>query len=102
DVHKKKFTLGPTSLGYSINHKEDFLSVNLNTKKHTAIIGSTGSGKTVCTHILIEAALKKGMPVIYFDPKASLENIKTFKSICQASDKKLYVFSDIDGIYNTP
>jgi DNA segregation ATPase FtsK/SpoIIIE-like protein len=57
------------TLGYSTNHRVPFYSSELNTTRHTAIIGSTGSGKTVCTYLLIENALRKGIPVIYFDPK---------------------------------
>lgn len=81
-------------IGFSINHKRPFNCDELNTRKHTAIIGSTGSGKTVCSHILIEDALRRGKPVIYFDPKASMENIETFKNICKYNNKKLYVFCD--------
>jgi conjugal transfer pilus assembly protein TraD len=82
------------SIGFSVNHKRSFKCNELNTKKHTAFIGSTGSGKTVCSHILIEDALRHGKPVIYFDPKASIENIETFKKICKHNNKKLYIFCD--------
>ena len=101
DLSRKMKSEDYKTLGHSINHKMPFLAESLNTRKHTAIIGSTGSGKTVCTYLLIELALKKGMPIIYFDPKASIENINTFKNICEANNKKLYVFSDLEG-YKTP
>ncbi|MBC7428533.1 MAG: DUF87 domain-containing protein [Bacteriovorax sp.] len=91
---KKKCEQNDT-LGYSTNHRTPFYFNELSTTKHTAIIGSTGSGKTVCTYLLIENALRKGMPVIYFDPKPNHENINTFQKICEANNKKLYVFSDI-------
>lgn len=96
-LKSKKMSDLSSTLGFSVNHNTPFKASELNTRKHTAIIGSTGSGKTVCTYLLIEHALKKGMPVIYFDPKASTENSKTFKKICEANNKKLYVFSDIEG-----
>lgn len=83
------------TLGFSTNYRVPFYSSQLNTTRHTAIIGSTGSGKTVCTYLLIENALNKGMPVIYFDPKPNHENIKTFQQICEAKNKKFYAFSDI-------
>jgi Cdc6-like AAA superfamily ATPase len=95
ELKSKKKCERPDSIGYSINHQTPFYSSKLNTKKHTAIIGATGSGKTVCSQLLIEHALKRGMPVIYFDPKASHENIATFRKICEMNNKKLYVFSDI-------
>ena len=96
-LKSKKTSELSSTLGFSVNHGTPFKASDLNTRKHTAIIGSTGSGKTVCTYLLIEHALKKGMPVIYFDPKASTENINTFKRICEANNKKLYIFSDIEG-----
>lgn len=92
---KKESTLHK-SAGYSVNHKIPFWLDTLNTKKHTAIIGSTGSGKTVCTYLLIEHALLSGKPVIYFDPKASHENLNNFKKICEVNSKKLYIFSDLN------
>lgn len=91
ELKSKKQTELDDCMGYSVNHKRPFNCDELNTKKHTAIIGSTGSGKTVCSQILIEDALRRGKPVIYFDPKASIENIETFKNICKSNNKKLYV-----------
>jgi uncharacterized membrane protein len=38
--------------------------------QHMIIAGGTGSGKTVAAMILAEEALKKGIPVIVFDPTA--------------------------------
>lgn len=95
ELKNKKESANPKSAGYSVNHKIPFWLDHLNTKKHTAIIGSTGSGKTVCTYLLIEHALLSGKPVIYFDPKASQENLNNFKKICEVNHKKLYVFSDL-------
>ena len=94
ELKSKKQSELMDSIGFSVNHKRSFNCDELNTKKHTAIIGSTGSGKTVCSHILIEDALRHGKPVIYFDPKASVENIETFKNICKLNNKKLYIFCD--------
>jgi len=37
---------------------------------HTIIAGGTGSGKTVAAMVMAEEALKKGVPVIVFDPTA--------------------------------
>ena len=82
-------------LGFSASNKRKFHLQELNTKKHTAVIGSTGSGKTVCLRILIEHALKMGRPVIYFEPKASLESVAVFRKMCAKSGKKLHLFTDI-------
>lgn len=95
EVKLKTKTNKPSTIGYSSLYRLPFHFKELDTTKHTAVIGSTGSGKTVCTYLLIENALQKGMPVIYFDPKPNLENIETFKKICKANNKELYLFSDI-------
>jgi type IV secretory pathway TraG/TraD family ATPase VirD4 len=94
-LKRKRFTKDSDSLGYSCNNKLDFKLARLNTTKHTAVIGSTGSGKTVCLRLLVEHNLKKNLPVIYFDPKASLESIGVFKRMCERAGKKLYLFTDI-------
>jgi hypothetical protein len=83
-------------LGYSLNNKRPYPFREIEFKRHTGVIGSTGSGKTVCLRMLIENALKAGKPVIYFDPKSSLESIQVFKDMCQYYGKKLYLFSDRD------
>lgn len=91
----KKKSLGNESLGHSINHKEELKLASIDTTKHTAVIGSTGSGKTVCLRLLIDHALRRGRPVIYFDPKASLDSVQIFKSMCEKQGKKLYLFTDL-------
>lgn len=94
-LKKKTQTTDQNALGYSCNNRRVFKLSELDTKKHTAVIGSTGSGKSVCLHQLIDHALSKGMPVIYFDPKANFDSIETFKKMCASQGKKLYLFSDI-------
>tara|TARA_R110002072_G_scaffold534_8_gene4303 strand:- start:54813 stop:56234 length:1422 start_codon:yes stop_codon:yes gene_type:complete len=94
-LRSNKRSVNTDELGYSLNNKSNFKLTNLNTGKHTAVIGSTGSGKTVCLQVLIDHALRSGRPVIYFDPKASKESIRTFRKMCHAQNKKLYIFSDI-------
>ncbi|MBI2521206.1 MAG: DUF87 domain-containing protein [Bdellovibrio sp.] len=91
----KKVAVEEEYLGYSASNKRKFYLQELNTKKHTAVIGSTGSGKTVCLRVLIDHALSMGKPVIYFDPKASLESVEVFRKMCERSGKKLYLFTDI-------
>lgn len=68
-TNKMNQTTKEDAIGYSVNEKRSFLFNELDTTKHTAIIGSTGSGKTVCMELLMENALKRGQPIIYFDPK---------------------------------
>ena len=42
---------------------------------HGVIVGMTGSGKTGLGVIVIEEALKSGLPVIAIDPKGDLTNL---------------------------
>ena len=94
-LNSKKQAKDCQFLGYSTNNKRKFQLKELNTSKHTAVIGSTGSGKTVCLRVLMEHALNRGMPIVYFDPKASLESVDVFKKMCTQQNKKLYLFTDI-------
>ncbi|MFT4307883.1 MAG: helicase HerA-like domain-containing protein [Candidatus Woesearchaeota archaeon] len=43
--------------------------------RHAAILGTTGSGKTVMGKVLIEEALASGVPVIAIDPKGDLGSL---------------------------
>jgi hypothetical protein len=43
--------------------------------KHAAILGTTGSGKTVMCKVLIEEALLKGIPIIAIDPKGDISSL---------------------------
>ncbi len=94
-LKSKKSSEDEEHLGYSANNKRFFHLNELNTGKHTAVIGSTGSGKTVCLRVLIDHALRSGKPVIYFDPKANTESVNVFKKMCASQNKKLYLFTDI-------
>ncbi len=73
--------------------KEAFVGKNLENQKtidynlnsltqHAAILGTTGSGKTVMCKVLIEEALSNGIPVIAIDPKGDIGGLgitsKTF------------------------
>src|SRR6478735_10070414 len=43
---------------------------------HGVIVGMTGSGKTGLGVVLIEEALRAGVPVIAIDPKGDLTNLR--------------------------
>lgn len=63
------------------NQKE--VDYNLNSlTQHAAILGTTGSGKTVMCKVVIEEALANGIPVIAIDPKGDIAGLgitsKTF------------------------
>src|SRR5881296_3745718 len=53
---------------------------------HGLVVGMTGSGKTGLAIVLIEEALRQGIPVIAIDPKGDLGNLLLlFESLDAAS-----------------
>ena len=94
-LKSKKTVREKEYLGYSCNNKRKFNLFELNTTKHTAVIGSTGSGKTVCLRLLMDHTLNLGKPIIYFDPKASIDSVNIFRQMCRQRGKKLYLVTDI-------
>ncbi len=63
------------------NQKEVTYNLN-NLTQHAAVLGTTGSGKTVMCKVLIEEALSSGVSVIAIDPKGDIGGLgilsKTF------------------------
>lgn len=52
------------------------LSYELNTlTKHAAVLGTTGSGKTVLCKVLVEECLLRGIPVVAVDPKGDIGSL---------------------------
>lgn len=52
------------------------LSYELNTlTRHAAVLGTTGSGKTVMCKVLIEEALARGIPILAIDPKGDIGSL---------------------------
>ncbi len=49
-----------------------------NLKKHAIALGASGSGKTVFTKVLIEEALKAGVPSLVFDVQGDLSSLALF------------------------
>ena len=43
--------------------------------RHAAVVGTTGSGKTVMCKVLVEEALASGIPVIAIDPKGDIGSL---------------------------
>ena len=55
--------------------KEKFeISVDL-LRRHGGVFGSTGSGKTVLSKVIIEEAALEGIPVIAFDPQGDIASL---------------------------
>lgn len=85
-------------IGHSVSRNRPFRFSEIDFKRHTAVIGSTGSGKSVCLENLMTYSLLTGKPIIYFDPKPSVEGIKRFKGLCERFSKKAYVVSDVEPL----
>lgn len=96
EIHSKKQVEAIEHLGYSINRRRPFRFGEIDSKRHTAVIGSTGSGKSVCLENLMLNSLLQDKPIIYFDPKPSFGSIKKFKALCRYFNKEAYVISDIE------
>ncbi len=90
--NKKKAT-DHFDLGYCTNYKRPFRLNELDMRRHTFMVGASGLGKTNFLNILMEYNLQNNIPLLYFDPKGSQENIQSFKNLCKYYKKKAYIFS---------
>jgi type IV secretory pathway TraG/TraD family ATPase VirD4 len=93
-LSSRKKTSNDLAVGFAIARKAPLYFDELKTEKHTAIVGSTGSGKTVLLSLLQEHALSSNRAIIIFDPKTCPENIERFLSLCQKYKRKAYIVSD--------
>lgn len=90
----KKSTLADEAIGYSVTRKRNILNTELNKSDHTAIVGASGSGKTVAINTLIYADLLEDKPVIYIDPKGDNETLLTFINMCLLTGRDFAIFSE--------
>ncbi|GAB4023847.1 MAG: hypothetical protein Fur0010_27090 [Bdellovibrio sp.] len=93
-VYSTKQSDCESSIGRSVNRKRPLLFSEINTAKHTGIIGSTGMGKSVCMGHLVEKSLREEKPVIIFDPKPSRSSINEFQNLCRKYGKQARIISD--------
>ena len=63
-------------LGFS--NKETFFYPIDNLKKHFIALGSSGSGKTVLSKVIIEECARNGVPAIVVDPQGDLSSLALF------------------------
>jgi hypothetical protein len=43
--------------------------------RHVAVLGASGSGKTVCCKVMVEEAVRNGIPVIAIDPQGDIASL---------------------------
>ena len=90
----KRTTLADNAIGYSVTAKRNLIGEELDKSKHTAIIGASGSGKTVLLDTLIYEDMKEGKPVVYLDPKGDRGTLLTFIHLCKLTGRDFYIFSE--------
>jgi conjugal transfer pilus assembly protein TraD len=93
-LKKKKTSLDPEDLGYSINEKRFIKFDEINFSRHTFISGASGWGKSYLFKILIENNLRNERPLVYIDPKGANSEIQTFIALCKKNGRKYYIFSE--------
>ncbi len=91
---KKKTSISPDELGYSINERRLIKFDEINFSRHTFISGASGWGKSYLFKILIENNLRNKRPLVYIDPKGSSSEIQTFINLCEKYGRKYYIFSE--------
>ena len=89
-----KSTLQDEALGYSLTSKKNLLGSDLNKKAHTAIVGASGSGKTVLLDALMYEDMKENKPVVYIDPKGDRKTLLNFINLCKLTWREFYIFSE--------
>ena len=93
-LSKKKKTLKEDAIGYSVSGRKIVYGRELNKSAHTAVIGASGSGKTVLLDTLMFEDMRQGKPVVYIDPKGDLETMNNFILLCQFTGRDFSIFSE--------
>ena len=93
-LESSKSTLQDEAIGYSLTTKKNLLGADLNRKAHTAIVGASGSGKTVLLDALMYEDMKQDKPVVYIDPKGDNETLLNFINLCKLTGRNFYIFSE--------
>jgi hypothetical protein len=68
-IDSNKFFLGQTLNGQPVQLSPEAML------RHVVVLGSSGSGKSVTAKVLIEEAVRKGIPAIIIDPQGDLASI---------------------------
>jgi len=94
-MEKTKGNLKKTVLG---NGPDGVLGISVKTlQRHFACFGSSGSGKTVASKVMIEELAKAGIPIIAFDPQGDIASLALSASVDEL--KKNGVDTDIQQTF---
>lgn len=94
DLQNKRRTLLDEAVGYSVSSKRNILGSEINKAAHTAVVGASGSGKTVLLDALMFEDMRQGRPVVYLDPKGDNASLLNFINLCKLTGRDFYVFSE--------
>lgn len=94
ELKNEQRTLHDQAIGYSVTQKRNIFGRELDKRTHTAIIGASGSGKTVLLDVLMYEDMKNNKPVIFIDPKGDNATLKTFINFCEWTGRDYYIFSE--------
>src|SRR3989339_1410050 len=94
DLKNTKSTLNDDDLGYSVTAKKVVKTSELNRKTHTAIIGASGSGKSVLLDVLMFDDMQKDKPILYIDPKGDNGSLQNFINLCRLTKREYQIFSE--------
>src|SRR3970282_2032632 len=56
-------------------------------RRHVAVLGSTGSGKTVLCKVIVEEAVRNGIPVLAVDPQGDIASLVLREDAAQLAQK---------------
>ena len=91
-LSKKTATLRDDAIGYSVTNRKLVYGHELDKSIHTAVIGASGSGKTVLLDALMFEDMRQGKPVVYIDPKGDIGTMNKFIRMCQFTGRGLFRF----------
>lgn len=95
DLQRKVIVTENTdATGTCLLTNETILSSSYDLSRNSLVIGSSGWGKSYLLKILGEHQIKNNLPLVFIDPKGSLEELNGFRKMCTFYKRKFYVFSD--------
>lgn len=94
ELQNDRRTLLDEAIGYSVSSKRNIFGHEVNKAAHTAIVGASGSGKTVLLDALMYEDMKQGKPVVYVDPKGDNGTLLNFINLCKLTGRDFYIFSE--------
>ena len=94
DLNNTKTTLSDDVIGYSVTAKKLLKACEVNRKLHTAIVGASGSGKTVLLDVLMYDDMLSGKPVVFIDPKSDNGSLHNFINLCRITGRDYQIFSE--------